>query len=256
MDYFPGVPVIYVSHSAADFLSEYEMPDVTPRIARYIAVDEWVKEALLTVVRTPPAKTRIIRNFVDTDRFLPRGPLPETPKKALVFSNYTFQDQEKRERLQVIRNACEQTGLSLDVMGLGTDNYTLCPERELVKYDIVFAKAKSALEALAVGNAVILCDCLFGVGEMVTTANYDAFRRSNFGLSRPFEEALLVQEIRKYDPVESRKVMERVRSTVRMSPAVDRWIRLYEDVIAESRSPFGPVLQWWHTLRDRIRDTA
>jgi hypothetical protein len=117
----------------------------------------------------------------------------------------------------------------------------------------VFAKAKSALEALAVGNAVILCDCLFGVGGMITTANVDAFRRSNFGLTHSFDEALLVREIRKYDPADARKTMEHVRSTVGMSAAVDRWIALYRDVIAESRPRTGPILQRLHLLRDRIR---
>ena len=252
MDYFPDVPVIFVSHSAADFLSEFEMPEVSPRIARFVAVDDWVKEALLNVPGLPPGKVRVINNFVNTDRFLPRAPLPKKPEKALVFSNYTFQDPEKKKRLQVIRNACEQAGLSLDVMGLGTDKYTPCPETELVKYDIVFAKAKAALEALAVGNAVILCDCLFGVGEMVTTSNFSAFRSSNFCLTRPFEEELLVGEIRKYDSDEARKTMDLVRSRVGMSPAVDQWIALYEEVVAESRPPFGRVLSWWHTMRDCI----
>jgi glycosyltransferase involved in cell wall biosynthesis len=253
MRFFPGVPVIFVSHSAADFLSEFEMPEVSPRIARFVAVDEWVKEALINVAGVPPEKIRVIHNFVDTGRFLPRAPLPEKPEKALVFSNYTFQDQEKKDRLQVIRNACGQAGLSLDVMGLGTDRYTPAPEKELVRYDIVFAKAKAALEALAVGNAVILCDCLFGVGEMVTRENFSEFRRSNYCLTRPFEEELLVEEIRKYDPDEARKTRDLVRSTVGMTPAVDQWIALYEEVIAESRGSPKRGPSWWQTVRNRIR---
>lgn len=250
MEYFPDVPVIFVSHSAAEFLSAYEMPEASPRISRYVAVDEWVKEALIQRARIPPARIRVIHNFVNTDRFLPREPLPDVPKKALVFSNYTFQDQEKKDRLRVIRNACEQTGLSLDVMGMGTDNYTIAPEKELVRYDIVFAKAKAALEALATGNAVILCDCLFGVGEMVTPENVDAFRRTNFGLTRPFEEALLVQEIRKYDPAKARKTMELVRSVVGMSPAVDQWEALYREVLREYHSPLRRFSRWINRPRD------
>jgi hypothetical protein len=253
MKTFPDVPVIYASHSAAEFLYRYEMPEVSPRIARYIASDDWVKEALLTVAKTPPDRTRVIYNFVDTDRFIPRDPLPETPKKALVFSNYTFQDREKKDRLQVIRNACGQAGLSLDVMGIGTDLYTPAPEKELVRYDIVFAKAKAALEALTVGNAVILCDCLFGVGEMVTRENFSEFRRSNYCLTRPFEEELLVREIRKYDPDEARKTRDLVRATVGMAPAVDQWIALYEEVIAESRRSPKRDISWWETVEGRIR---
>jgi glycosyltransferase involved in cell wall biosynthesis len=251
MEYFPDVPVIFVSHSGAEFLSEYEMPEPGPRISRYVAVDEWVKEALVRRAGIPADRIRVIHNFVNTDRFLPREPLPEVPKKALVFSNYTFQDQEKKDRLQVIRNACEQTGLSLDVMGMGTDRYTIAPEKELVKYDIVFAKAKAALESLATGNAVILCDCLFGVGEMVNPENADAFLRTNFGLTRPFDEALLVREIRKYNPVKARETMELVRSAVGMSPAVDRWEALYREVLREYHAPHRRLIRWIDRLRTR-----
>ena len=51
------------------------------------------------------------------------------------------------------------------------------PERVLGRYDIVFAKAKAAMEAMAVGAAVVLCD-FGGVGPMVTWADFDRLRRS------------------------------------------------------------------------------
>ena len=57
----------------------------------------------------------------------------------------------------------------------------------LGQYDIVFAKARCALEALAVGNAVVLCDTV-GVGPMVTTGEVDRLRRLNFGV-RALREA-------------------------------------------------------------------
>lgn len=234
--FFPGVPVIYVSHSAADFLAAYEMPRVSAGISRYVAVDQLVRKALLEKAQTPPEKTMVVYNFVDTGRFLPRDPLPERPVKALVFSNYTFQDPEKKARLETIRTACDRAGLSLDVMGMGTDNYSPHPESELAGYDIVFAKAKSALEALAVGNAVILCDCLFGVGEMVSEKNFQHCRSYNFGnylLSRPFSVEILLEEIRRYDPEEARKVMARVRSECTLASGVDELIRLYNTVIDE-----------------------
>jgi glycosyltransferase involved in cell wall biosynthesis len=236
--FFPGVPVIYVSHSAADFLSLYEMPEVSSGISRYVAVDQLVKRALLTKAKTPPEKTIVIYNFVDTNRFLPRKPLPRKPEKALVFSNYTFQDTVKKERLEIIRAACERAGMSLDVMGRGTSLYTPHPEFELGKYDIVFAKAKSALEALAVGNAVILCDCLFGVGEMVTEENFGHCRSYNFGnflLSKPFDVNVLLEEIQKYDPARMVKTRERTRSECNLQQGVDELIRLYITVLDESQ---------------------
>jgi hypothetical protein len=245
--FFPDVPVIFVSHSAADFLSRYEMPEASSRVARYVAVDQLVKTALLTRAKTPPEKTLVIYNFADTDRFLPRSPLPQRPKKALVFSNYTFQDAVKKERLKSIRAACEKAGLSLDVMGMGTDRYTPHPESELARYDIVFAKAKSALEALAVGNAVILCDCLFGVGEMVSEKNFERCRSYNFGnylLSKPFDIDVLLEEIQKYNPASAAKTMEITRSRCNLSSAVDELIALYTTVIDESGSSWQGIGSW------------
>lgn len=245
--FFPDVPVIFVAHSAADFLSMYEMPEVSSRIARYVAVDHLVKDALLTRAKTPPEKTLVIFNFVDTERFLPRSPLPQRPGKALVFSNYTFQDPVKKERLNIIRAACDKAGLSLDVMGMGTDRYTPHPESELVRYDIVFAKAKSALEALAVGNAVILCDCLFGVGEMVSETNFERCRSYNFGnylLSKPFDAELLLEEIHKYNPASAAKTMAITRSRCNLSSAADELIDLYTTIIDESGSVRIRLRSW------------
>lgn len=249
--YFKDVPVIFVSHSAAEFLYAYEMPGVSSRISRYIAVDLLVKETLLNVAKTPAEITEVIYNFVDTKRFLPRPPLPSKPKRALVFSNYTFQDSLKTERLQIIRYACEKAGVSLDLMGMGSGNYTPHPESVLVNYDIVFAKAKSALEALSVGNAVILCDCLYGVGEMVTSSNFDEFRSFNFGkylISRPFDVDVLLGEINKFDPLDAYKTMELARSKSDLESAVDDLLVLYLDVIKESRSIKGRMVKWLRSL--------
>lgn len=120
---------------------------------------------------------------------------------------------------------------------MGTDNYTFTPESVLPKYDIVFAKAKSVIEALAVGNSVIMCDCLFGVGKMVTTENFERSRSYNFGkhlLSKPFDEAIILKEIGRYSPADSRKVMKLARSKANLKSAADKLIELYYNVIADA----------------------
>jgi hypothetical protein len=233
--FFPEVPVIFVSHSAADFLAEYERPVVSPRIARYVAVDECVKASLLETAGAPREKIRVIYTFVDTARFAPRpAPLPPQPQKALVFSNYTFQDEEKQACIRQVRTACGRCGVTLDVLGMGTANYTPHPETVLVKYDLVFAKDKCALEALAVGCAVILCDGLFGAGEMVTPENFDHCRRFNFGkhlLSRPAEAEALLREIAKYDPRAAARAGKRARKECSLTSAVDELTALYRQVL-------------------------
>ena len=48
------------------------------------------------------------------------------------------------------------------------------PEELLPKYDLVFAKARCALEAMATGCAVVLCD-FAGLGSMVNPERFPEF---------------------------------------------------------------------------------
>jgi hypothetical protein len=83
----------------------------------------------------------------------------------------------------------------------------------LGEYDIVFAKARCALEALAVGSAVVLCDTV-GVGPMVTTHEVDQLRLVNFGvraLRGDVDPDVLEREIARYDPQDAAEVSRRIR---------------------------------------------
>jgi len=71
-------------------------------------------------------------------------------------------------------------GPELDVIGFGAGTGVSNPEHVLHRHDIVFATARCALEAMAVGAAVVLCD-FGGVGPMVTGENFDRLRCMNFG---------------------------------------------------------------------------
>jgi hypothetical protein len=105
----------------------------------------------------------------------------------------------------------------------------------LGEFDLVFAKAKAALEAMSVGAAVILCDAV-GAGPMVTTANLDELRRSHFGLralTRPFTREFVGGEIARYDPRDAEAVSRAVRQVAGTDAMVDELCWLYQDVIAE-----------------------
>src|SRR5262249_34234164 len=109
------------------------------------------------------------------------------------------------------------------------------PERVLQAYDLVFAKGRSAIEALASGAAVILCDCA-GVGPMVTMANVQQLRRLNFGLRALHERVsreAIAREIARYDPSDARQVTQEIRATAGASAAIDSLIGIYRAVIAE-----------------------
>jgi hypothetical protein len=156
--------------------------------------------------------------------------LPARPKRALVFSN---SDQQ----LPVIKKACLQEGVTVDAVGADAGIPVAEPESVLPAYDLVFAKARCALEAMTVGCAVVLCD-FAGVGPMVTSASFDELRRMNFGrgvLTQPLKPEILRREIARYDAEDAAAVCLRARTEAGLQIAVARWEQLYENVIAESR---------------------
>lgn len=184
----------------------------------------------------PDNRLMFVANFVDTERFKPRAALPDKPRKALVFSNYANDETQ----LPAIREACRRSGLDLDVVGIQA-NYLANPETVLGQYDIIFAKAKAAIESMATGCAVILCD-FSGVGPMVTPGEFERLRRMNFGfqaLTRPLQAGNLLAEIARYDPGDAARVRDLIRTSASLEPAAKDLLSHYEAIIKEYRGS-GP----------------
>jgi hypothetical protein len=229
---WPAVPAVFVCH---DHTSRYDRTPLLPSIRRYfgvsrVCVERLVKEGI------PEGRTGLLLNFVDIERFVPRGALPERPQRALVFSNYA----NAGSYLPAVEEACRRADLQLDVVGAGVDRIETSPEDLLGQFDIVFAKGKAAMEAMAVGAAVILCD-LSGAGPMVTWAAFHGLRPLNFGfqtLRDPVDADVLLREIARYDAADATRVRDLVRSEAGLAAAVDRLVAIYRDVIAEG-SPAG-----------------
>jgi hypothetical protein len=224
---FPGIPVVYFCHGFAPW---EEIPPLHPRIVQYVAVDEPTRRSCIERFNVPEDKIRMIFNFVDLDRFKPRGPLPQTPRRALVFSNQASEDNY----VSIVREACLKSGMQLDVRGINSGAIEKRPERLLGHYDIVFAKARCALEAMAVGTAVILCD-ESGVGPMVSTDLMDDLRPRNFGhttLETPFSVESLLGQIHRYRPRDAAGVSEKIRSAASLEGTLPSIVALYQQAIA------------------------
>ncbi len=227
--HFAGVPGIFYCHG---WLPPEEAPPRFPRILQYVAVDDVCRDRLVCEHGLPPGVVQVLLNFVDTARFLPRAPLPPRPAAAALFCN------EDGPHVAVVREACARLGLSLDLIGRAFGSASASPESLLGRYELVFAKARSALEALAVGAAVVLV-APFGLGPMVTAADFDRLRRLNFGirtLRLPLTPATLVAEIARYDPADAAEVSRRVRSTAGREEAVDALLALYRGVLDQWRN--------------------
>jgi hypothetical protein len=223
---FPQARGIFVCHAR---LAGPATPPLTDRIQHYVAVDHNCLERLAQEYAIPSEKVSVIFNSVDTARFRQRLPLPARPQRALVFSNYARDDNY----LHTIRTACQQIGLPLDVIGAGVGKLVDRPEEVLPNYDIVFAKARCAIEAMAVGNAVILCDET-GLGPMVTAGEVAELRKWNFGmriLQLPITPGRIAAEVARYDSADARQVSDYIRCHSATADSVREYASLYEKIM-------------------------
>lgn len=224
--HFPKVPCLFVCH---DRTAWHDIPPFLENIKVYVAVDLNCLERLLNEYQISINKTQVIHNWVDTNRFKWSHQLALTPRKALIFSNYAGTDTH----LQPIQKACDEINLSLDVIGHGVNRGTSQPEKNITGYDIVFAKAKCAIESIATGAATILCDTR-GLGGMVTTKNVIRFKDWNFGmklLNQPITVDRILKEISTYNANDAKCVTEYVRKNCTLQQSVEKFLQLYKKIL-------------------------
>ena len=189
----------------------------------------------------PEERVRVLCGFVDLERFQPRpSPLPARARRAVVLCNYTHEN----EHLSAARAACARAGVALDVFGQRVGRPCAEPEKLFRDYDIVFAKGRAALEALAAGSSVVVY-WWRRLGPLVTTGELERLRRENFGrramgaqltpeeFGREIERAVSL-----YDPEDAAEVSRRVRASGGRDRAIDEVLGLYEEAVAEYES--GP----------------
>lgn len=225
---FRDVPALFVCH---DSITWHSVPPSSRRIRTIVAVDRNCRDRLAMEHGVPPESVRLFLNAVDLQRFRRRGPLPARPRRAVVFSNAVTETNYGAS----IRTACEKRGIRLDLIGAAAARPTDRPEELLRDYDLVFAKARCALEAAAVGAAVVVCDHS-GLSGMLTSASLDAMRQLNFGtrtLQRPITEQTIGEEIDRYDASDAAAVCERTRASADLELLADQYADLYEELIRD-----------------------
>jgi len=248
---FPQVPAVYFCHG---WVPWEEMPPKFPSIRTYIAVDDLCAERLQCESGIAPAQIRLIRNFVDLARVELHAEWPARPRRALVFSNNAREDGY----LGIVRKACALRGIEVDAIGIQSGRVEANPAALLRNYDIVFAKARSAIEAMASGAAVIVCDAA-GLAGMVTEYNYADWRDLNFGvrtLSRAITVETILAELDAYDATQAQRVTQRIREEADMERAVDTIVETYAQAIAEHRASPVDVQSQFVAASDYLRSVA
>ena len=232
MLHFPETPVVYYCHG---WLPWQEQPVVFPNIMTYVAVDDLCRERLLTTSGITSEQVRTLYNFVDLRRYQPRAALPEKPQSALIFSNQASDENYAG----MIRAACHARGIErVDIIGENSGNAQSRPEELLSQYDVVFAKARCALEAMAVGCAVVVTE-RYGVGGLVTSQNMQRLRRLNFGVrtmqAAPLTEASLIDALSGYNAADAAMVSEWIRQESDLEQYLDQLELLYHGAVQKSQ---------------------
>jgi UDP-3-O-[3-hydroxymyristoyl] glucosamine N-acyltransferase len=252
--HFPDAPAIWVCH---DRLQYEDIPPLHPSIRAYVAVDFNCRGRLLSDAGLAPELVSVIHNAVDLERFPWRIHPVAPPRRALVFSNQA----RPGGFLDAIVAACGERSISVDVVGDGVGARADAPESLLGNYDLVFGKARCALEAIVSGCAVVLIDHA-GFGGAVTTSTMAQQRDWNFGarcLQATTTPAVVGAAIDSLDMSDAAEVTRWMRSVASTPDAVDRYEALYEHVarlgVGENngRSPLQAALDYAGHVERRAR---
>lgn len=187
---WPDIPMIFISHGV---IPKLEQPPTDIKINQYIAVSE---EVMLNLSSYDITNTKIVRNFINIDRFYCKEPLREKPERLLFISNHT-----RWRTYETIQKACKKMGIKFRHLGFET-KWKFNVEDYINESDIVVSLGRGVLEAMACWRPVIVFDRRRGDGYI----NEDTYRRSrasNFsGRAYNLECKLkvIMSEIEKYNP--------------------------------------------------------
>jgi hypothetical protein len=134
-----------------------------------------------------------LRMPIDVDRLVPLGALGERPRRAVLLGNYM-------ERKALVGEVWG--GLGLEVTQVGGDTQSYDVAAALADADIVVAKGRAALDAMACGRAVYVFDA-FGGDGWVTPESYPALEADNFAgqaTARVIDAASLAADLDGYRP--------------------------------------------------------
>ena len=220
---FADVPVVSFCRGPYNW---QEAPCLAPNVVLWAAVDEACRDRLVSQHGVPADKVELVLNGIDLERFAPRTEPVASVRRVLIFSNYA----SEQNYVPAVRAACEKLGAELTVVGAAAGNLHPRPQEILGGFDVVFAKGKAALEALAVGCAVVVCDAA-GLGPLVTLENFETLRRLSFGnpcMTEPVESGRVAARFADVTAEKTRGVSDGVRATCGIANTIGRLESVYQ----------------------------
>ena len=189
---YPDTRLVYCVHSS---LFEVQTPPLDSGIVDAIVApsDRLAAHAHALALDVPVVR---LAQPIDTERFLPSEAPRLPPRRALLLSSYL----EDRRREALVET---WTAAGIECVQVGAADRVVFDVRpEIAQADIVVAKARAALEAMACGKAVYVFDG-FGGDGWVTADSYPALEADNFAgqaTDRPVDRHRLAADLDRYDP--------------------------------------------------------
>jgi hypothetical protein len=212
---WPDIPMIFTSHG---ILPEEEIPP--PDMDKYIAISEEV------VMYHKMMNVKLIRNFIDIDRFHCVNPIRDKPERLLFISNHTRWRTHK-----CIKKACDI--LKIDFRHLGFETkWRFNVEDYINEADIVVSLSRGILEAMSCERPVIVYEKRKGDGY-IDQRTYQKSRVNNFSgraFDIKFTPETLIEEILKYNPKDGAINREVILEHHNHIKAVDTIMEIIEEI--------------------------
>lgn len=240
-DLCPDVPQLFVAHSDTFDLQ------APPRLDGMVGAIVVLNERMARRLRSFSAETEVVRlrQPIDTERFAPRGALPDTPRRALLLSNTPHAD-----RLSMLENACAEAGLELSRLGGVADSATdIRPA--LTAAEIVIGYGRSILEAMACGRAAYVYDRNGGEG-WITADSYAAIEAGGIA-GRSGREIIgperLAQDFAEYTPSMGPVNHDLVIAHHRANVHAQELLKLIESLADPPPRPSAPLQEMARLVR-------
>jgi hypothetical protein len=171
---------------------DFQLPPQLPGLVDLVVVlsGRYERLARATAVASPVLRLRVP---IDVDRLVPLGPLRERPERAVLLGNYPGRDE-------LVRAAW--SGAGVEVRRVGFTEQSFAVQEAIADADIVVAKSRAALDAMACGRAVYVLD-VFGGDGWVTPDLYPAFEADQFAgqaTDRVLDSTVVTRDLAAYSP--------------------------------------------------------
>jgi hypothetical protein len=239
--HLPGVPQLFVAHSS---MFDLQAP---PQLDKAVGAVVAMNDRIATRLRRFAVEVEVVRLHqpIDTHRFVPRGPLPEIPRTALLLSNTPHAD-----RLEMLEGACTEVGIELLRLG-GAAGRKTDIRAALAEADLVVGYGRSVLEAMASGRAAYVYDWKGGDG-WVTAESYDAIEAGGFAGSAAtavMDRDSLATELRRYSPEMGPVNHDLVMKNHRAVRHAERLIELLRGLGPTAHRPREPLQEMARLVR-------